>query len=88
MWNHILCSYPIEQVHGSATVYLKMSHNDCRADYVVLLIKSRDVVPKNILGGNTLAVCTNFLPKLLHYITLGRHSNTVIDAVFIFVCFP
>ena len=38
-----------------------------RADYVVEPIKSRDVVPKAILG----AICIYFLPKLLHDVTFG-----------------
>ena len=36
-----------------------------RADYVMEPIKSRDAVPKTILGGSTLAMCTDFPPNYL-----------------------
>ena len=41
---------------------------------MVKSIKSRAVVTKTILGGNTLAVCIQFPPKL-HDVTFGRRSN-------------
>ena len=44
-----------------------------RADYVVDAIKSRDVVPKTIPGGSTLAMCTH--SKLLYDVPIGRHGN-------------
>ena len=43
-----------------------------RADYVVESKKSRDVVPKTILGGSTLAMYTHFPSKLLNDVTFGR----------------
>ena len=54
------------------------------ADYVVEPIKSRDVVPKTILGGSTHAIGTHFLPELLSDITIGRHTIAATDAVFIY----
>ena len=46
-----------------------------KVDYVVEPIKSRNVAPKTIPGGSTLAMCTHYLPKL--YVTLGRCSNSL-----------
>ena len=54
-----------------------------RANYVVEPIKSRDIVPKTILGGILLAVCTNFPPELLHDITFDRRSNAVFIYLFL-----
>ena len=40
-------------------------------------IKSRDDVPKIIIGGSTLAVCTHFPQKLFHDVTFSRPSQSV-----------
>ena len=50
------------------------------ANYVVKPTKFRDVEPKTILGGSTLATCTHFPPKLLRDVTYGGFSNALSDA--------
>ena len=63
-----------------------------RRVYIIVCRKSRPCgqahkiqgcLPKTILGGRTLAMCTHFLPKLLHNVTFCRHSNALSDAIFI-----
>ena len=55
-----------------------------RADYVLEPIKSRDAVPKTILGGSTLAMCTHFPSKLLLFLSLLADVATLSAILFSF----
>ena len=86
---HVLLILWIVHVTAVSRAY---SHHHCdlivminKVDYVVLLVKSRNVVPKVILGVSTLAMCTYLLEKS-HYVTFSRLSNALSNAIFILFC--